>query len=506
MKKHILFAVFITMILSLTSCADFLQEDLKGEYSSSTYYKTPEQAEFAINAAYNVLLSNNSGNRLWVFADVASDDTNSGNVGDNPDIDNIDKFNINPANGVLEPMWALFYEGITRCNEVLEHVPNITMDDEQKKYILGQAYFLRAYYYFNLANIFGDIPLVLKPLSITELNQPKTAYMDILKQVKIDCNSAVERLPATTAPANLGRASKGAAYALLTKACLYRKEWPQAIEAGLEVSKLGYELTANYKNNFDLAFENSKESIFEVQHQALTGYPTNNLYGQWFAPKTVGGYSFNVPTQELVDQFETSTDGVYVDPRLEATVVKEGDLWPVKDGDGWKDLTFQADWTLTGYCSKKFQVDFSSIRQTSESGPRLINESDLNTPLLRYADVVLMLAEAYNEDNQIDLAAEYLNKVRDRARKSHLDYDNLPADFMPLLSIPSALSQDEMRDRIRHERRVELATEFQRYFDIIRYGAEYANEVFKDDPAFNYSTHKFFPIPQKEIDINPNLK
>lgn len=497
MKLYRATIIILISLVGMNSCSDFLDEDLKGVYSSTTFFTSHEHAVLGINAAYNCLLSDQSGNNIWVFGDVASDDAASGNPGDVPSIDNIDNFIVNADNGTLFPFWELYYEGVTRCNRVLEYVPDISMNEQVKSVILGEAYFLRAYFYFNLTIVFGDIPLIKEIKAPSELNLPKTDHADILSFIEQDCENAVERLPVAHSASDVGRATKGAAYALWAKALLYQKEWSLAAEKAMEVVNLGYQLTPNYRNNFDLAFENNSESIFEIQQQGATGSPTGNIFGQWFAPREggIGGYAFNTPTQDFVDEFERS--GEYVDYRLSATIVR--------DQERWGDTVFLANWSATGYVNKKYNVEFSTIKQDESNGPRpFISDTDLNYTPIRYADILLVLAEALNEsDNQGD-AVLYLNMVRERARNSHPDLDSLPADF--LAPISGSTSKNNLRDAIRHERRVELAFEFQRYFDIIRYGEKYANEVFKDYENFNYDTHKFFPIPQNELDINPLLQ
>ncbi|MCF8346729.1 MAG: RagB/SusD family nutrient uptake outer membrane protein [Bacteroidales bacterium] len=495
--KRFQFAICVIILsLATPSCTDFLNEDLKGVYSTSTFFTQPEHAILGINAAYNCLLSTQSGNKPWVFGDVASDDGASGNPGDFPSVDNIDNFNIHKDNGTLFPFWELYYEGVTRCNRVLEYVPDIKMAEADKNVILGEAHFLRAWFYFNLTCVFGDIPLIdeIKPPS--ELNLPKSTRSEILSFIAGECETAVTLLPEKHFAADVGRATKGAAYALWAKALLFNEEWELAAEKGIEVTRLGYELMPNYKDNFDLAFENNLESIFEIQQQGETGSPTGNAYGQWFAPREggTGGYAFNTPTQNFVDEFER--DGDYVDCRLNATVVQ--------DQEPWGDTVFSANWSATGYVNKKYNVEFSSIKQDETNGPRLfVSDTDLNFTPIRYADILLVIAEALNEDDRTAEAVPYINLVRERARNSHPQLDELPETFMAPLS--AAISKTSLRDAIRHERRVELGFEFHRYYDIIRYGESYANEALSEFENFDYETHKYFPIPQNEIDINPLL-
>jgi hypothetical protein len=496
--KRILGALIILIsVASLNSCTDFLKEDLKGIYSSTSFFTQPEHAQLGINAAYNCLLSSHSGNKPWIFGDVASDDAASGNAGDFPSVDNIDNFTIYSDNGALFPYWELYYEGITRCNRVLEFVPDIEMDEDDKNVILGEAYFLRAYFYFNLTCVFGDIPLIDEIKAPSELNLAKTDHSAILDFIASDCELAFNLLPPSHDDANVGRATEGAAIALWAKALLYQEKWALAADKAMELTTMGYDLMPNYKDNFDLAYENNVESIFEVQQQGETTSGTGNAFGQWFAPREggIGGYAFNTPTQNFVDEFESSGD--YIDYRLKVTVVK--------DLERWGDTVFLANWSATGFVNKKYNVEFSSIRQDESNGPRLfVSDTDLNFTPLRYADILLVIAEGLNESDKTAEAVQYINLVRERARNSHPQLDSIPANL--LAPIPAAVSKLALRDAIRHERRVELGFEFQRYFDIIRYGESYANMVFQEQENFDFETHKFFPIPQNEVDINPLLQ
>ena len=175
MKKNIVNTLLtLLLLLSLASCKKFITKDVVGQYPESEFYKTQAHALSAINAAYQPLsFTTSNNNRLWVFGDVASDDAaKGGNPGDQADIEFIDQFNINSTNGNLASIWALLYDGITRCNLVLSKVPPIQMDINVQKRILAEAKFLRSYYYFELINIFGDVPVVLVPLNPDELQIP----------------------------------------------------------------------------------------------------------------------------------------------------------------------------------------------------------------------------------------------------------------------------------------------------------------------------------------------
>jgi hypothetical protein len=230
-----------------------------------------------------------------------------------------------------------------------------------------------------------------------------------------------------------------------------------------------------------LSDENSRESIFEIQH--LTGQNpfTGNSLNQWLAPATEGGYYFDAPTQSLVDAYEKSATGE-VDPRLDATLGRDGQPW--LNGE-----PFSASWSPTGYLTKKHQQPLAEVSSS------LKGDGDLNYIYLRFADVLLMKAEAFIEIGQADSALANLNKVRQRARASF--NGTAPDD---LLKDITSTDQNTIRNLIYKERKVELGQEFHRYFDLVRWGKTVAEAAL--GPDFNYETNRYFPLPQAEIDAN----
>src|SRR5580765_8332310 len=184
MKKCLIFCGLIALVFTDTGCKKFLTTEILGNYPESEFYQTQQQAILAITAAYQPLAFSSSQNRLWVFGDVASDDAEEGgNPGDQADIGLINNFNITPINGNLEYEWAILYEGITRCNIVLDKIPPIVMDEDLKSRILAEAKFLRSWYYFSLINIFGDVPLVLQLLNADQLQIPQSSVTTIFETV-----------------------------------------------------------------------------------------------------------------------------------------------------------------------------------------------------------------------------------------------------------------------------------------------------------------------------------
>ena len=484
--KHIMVVMLLVCSLTiLNACTDFLTEDLKGTFSTDTFYKTDKQAIQAVNGVYNAITFSSFDNAMWVFGDVASDDAvKGGGAGDQAEITYIDEFTADASNGMINKYWIFAYDGIARANNVIANVPAVPMDEAKKNQIVGEAKFIRAYSYFNLVNVFGRVPLKLLPqLTQETIHVPLSEVSAIYQQIEKDLTEAVAVLPVSYSSSDVGRVTRGAALALLGKANLYQQKWSAALGYFQQVDALGiYRLLPNYADNFKLAYENSPESIFEIQHLADQIPFTGSALNQWFAPFKEGGYFFNAPTQSLVNAFEKSSTGE-VDPRLDASVGRDGQPW--LNGE-----TFSSGWSeATGFLTKKHQQPVSEIPASFKG------DGDLNYIYLRFADVLLMKAEAFNEDNRADSAKANLNKVRQRARASY--NGTPPAD---LLADITSSDYNTLKTAIQKERRVELAQEFHRYFDLMRWGKTVAETAL--GPDFNYEANRYFPIPQAEIDAN----
>jgi hypothetical protein len=493
MKKIHTTIFSVAIMLMVNACGDFLEQDLKGTYSTASFYKTESHANLALTGIYNVASFASTDNALWVFGDVASDDAvKGGGPGDQNDIELIGTFDYNASNGYLEKVWKHYYEGITRANYLLYYGNNIAMDATRKARVLGEAKFLRAYFYFNLVNIYGEIPLKTQPpLSVDLINVSKSSVQKIYEQIEADLLDAKAVLPVSTAPER-GRATRGAAWGLLAKARIYQEKWNEALVAIDSLENLGiYALEPLYKNNFLDSTQNNAESVFEIQHLAGQDPKLGSHLNQWFSPPSSGGYYFDTPVQSFIDAFEVTGDGI-VDPRLDYTVGREGQPWV--NGE-----PFDPTWSPTGYLQKKHV-------QSLVDQP-IIGDAGLNYVYLRYADILLMKAEALNELGRSNDALTPLNAVRKRARESYLYDDQLPnAGVIPENLLPDVTTtyQSLLRDAIRHERRVELGFEFHRYFDLMRYGKTVA-EAALSSTFFNYDTDRYFMIPQNEVDRNKAL-
>ncbi len=491
--KNINRILLTVLALLLGACSDFLTENLQGTYSNATFYKTEAHALLAITGVYNAASFVSTENHLWVFGDVASDDaTKGGLAGDQSDIQFIDEFSYSRNNGSLEKIWKHYYEGISRANYLLYYSPGIDMNEDLKSRILGEAKFLRAYFYFNLVNIFGEIPIKLNPpINPDEINKPKSPIANVYAQIEKDLTEAIAAIG--TKDKEIGRVTKGAAWGLLAKTFIYQQKWEAALAAIAAVDALGlYSLEAVYKNNFIDSTQNNKESLFELQHLSDQLPKLGSHLNQYFSPPKDNGYYFNVPLQNFVNEFEKTTTNI-PDPRLDYTVGRAGQKW-INGED------FDPAWSPTGYLQKKHS-------QPLKEEP-IIGDASLNYVYLRYADILLMKAEALNEAGRSSEALVPLNAVRKRARESYL-FDKSLAGFgtVPVGLLPDVqlTNQQTVRDAIRHERRVELGFEFHRFFDLIRYGKQTA-EAALTGTGFKYSDNLgHFLIPQSELDTNPAI-
>ncbi len=490
MKKQIILSMIFVLTFIFSSCDDFLTEELKGEYSTKTLYTTQESALMALTGVYNGTNFTSSNNLIWVFGDVASDDAvKGGNPGDQADIGLIDAFNISSDNGVLLNYWTFCYELVARTNNVIAYVPGINMDPGLRNRIVAEAKFFRALVYFNLTNIWGKVPLKLEPQTTPDkVYVPFSEVSAIYSQIEKDLTDAAGILPAYySGSSDQGRVTKGAAYGLLAKAQLYQKKWSDCLNTITNIESLKaqdgsalYELTANYEDLFKSGAETNKEVMFTVNHLSEQVPVIGNSLNQWFAPSVENGYYFNAPTQNYVDAFDEKTTTGVDDPRLDASIGRDGKPW--LNGD-----VFSSSWsTATGYLVKKHDQPLSEVPKGTKG------DGNLSYIYLRYADILLMKAEALNEDGKTDAinnAAAAINEVRFRAG----------------LGPVNATTTTSMRSAIQKERRRELGFEFHRFFDLMRWGKDVATAAL--GPDFKWTEPRYyFPVPQAELDANIALK
>ncbi len=473
MQKLIKYLLIITLSVISYSCNDFLDNELKGEYTSDNFYTTAENATMSVTSIYNSLY----GTTLWVFGDVASDDAvKGGNAGDQADINAINDFTANSDNGFLNTFWKSSYETIARANNAIAYIPDISMDEAIKNRLVGEAKFLRAYAFFNLVNIYGEIPLKLEPSNKSAAIHTKLSEVgDVYTQIENDLKDAADVLPVSY-DMDKGRITKGAAHALLAKTYLFRKKYTDALTSINDLEMLNvYELEENYEDLFKVGAEDSKEVIFGFRYVDDELVSLGNNMNVWFAPSIEGGYYFNAPTQSFVDAFADKTVDGDVDPRLDASIGRDGQPW-------FNERVFSAAWSeATGYLVKKYNEDM--VKGIAKS------RSTIPYHAIRYADIILMKAEALNETESTENAIVEVNKIKNRA--------NLP-------TIASA-SQVDLRRIIQVERRKELGFEFHRFFDLMRWGKSVAEDALGEDFAWT-EPRFYFPLPQSELDTNQALQ
>lgn len=466
-------SIYLLIIgLAFASCQGILDKDPLGTLDAGSFFKTADDAVQAINAAYQPLLINNENNNFyWAFGEVTSDEAIAGGDGSRAGIVELDFLTHTPRTSEFNDFWRLQYKGINQCNTVLEKVPGIVMDETLKSRILGEAYFLRAFYYFQLTQVFGDVPMLLKITPPDELKTAKTPKSTIYEQIIVDCDKAAAWLPAQYTGADVGRATAGAANALAAKTFIYMKNWNKALEYIAKVKSLGvHALVPDYEDNFRKNTQNNSESVWEIQHANLELGVGNSL-NQWWRSKKVQGYGFAEVTQEFVDAFEPG------DPRRKFTVAM--------NNEDYFGYIYKNSYSSTRFSVRKYlQVD-TTVTQPADG--------DINYTAIRYAEVLLWEAEALAELGRVSEAQVPLEAVRARARAQAVD---------PTTALPMVVTTDkaEMIAAVRHERQVELGFEMHRFFDLVRWGI--AKEKL---PDFQVGKHEVFPLPQTELDLNPAL-
>lgn len=469
LAKYLFFAV-ITLVSF--SCSGILDKDPIAILDAGSYFQTQEDAEQAINAAYNPLLFSNSNNNFyWAFATITGDEAIPGGDGSRPGIVELEAFSYTPRTEEFNTFWQVQYKGINQCNLVLDNIGTISMEEETRNRIMGEALFLRSYYYFQLAQVFGDVPLYLIIVPPEELQVPRSPVDVVYDQIVLDCEQASNLLPVEYPAIDVGRATKGSALALIAKTYLYQQKWEDVLTTVQKIHDLGiYGLVEDYSDLFSIRNQNNEESVWEIQHTNLE-LEVGNFLNQWWASRKIEGYGFAEATKSYVEEFEEG------DPRRAFTVAS-------KDEE-YFGVTYKSSFSTTGHGPVKFLQPDSTATQKADG--------DINYPSIRYAEILLWEAEALVELGRISEAELPLEKVRARARNQSDDPDNA----LPYII---AQNEDQMRQAVRHERTVELGFELHRFFDLVRWGV--ADQILE---GFEKGKHERFPIPQVEMDLNTTL-
>jgi len=473
-------SIYLTAsLIAVTGCKkSFLDVPPQGQPPATAFWITADDATRGVNSLY-------ANMRTWTevaFAPIAieslgSDDTETGSDpsdGSVPFMNTYNNFTVTSTQGQIADFWNGKYHQIELCNQVLDNVPNITMDNSLKARYVAEAKFIRAYTYFRLVRAFGDVPLRLHlPKDANEFNIPRTPKAQVYAAIEQDLTEAAGVLPQSySGQENIGRATKGAALAMHAKVCMYQAKWAEVLNYTNQVMSLGYALVPNFEKEFREVNENSSESIFEIQAELVPGNgdASNSQYSQVQGVRGVtgGGWGFNIPTKALADSFEPG------DPRRDATIIFRGETTP--EGDPIPESVPNA------FYNQKSYVPFSEYQSGFNEG------CQQNIRVMRFAEVLLMNAEAANEQGDAVTALASLEKVRARARGGN------PA-ILPKIT---TTDKGALRLAIWEERHHELAMEFDRYFDVIRQGR--AKEIF--GPLGWKDRNVVWPLPQAEIDLS----
>ena len=519
-----LYIVLCGFVLSFSSCKDYLTEIEPGTDLLEDFYTSTEAAVQNVTACYVPLMweYNSTYYSEWFFGDILSDDAlkGGGSTTDMADAYDFENWRTTSGNTMLLDFYRAQYQGIARCNLALKYIEGMKVGidanftESMKARLLGEVYYLRAYYYFRLVRVYAGVPLVTNVVdSSDEWGQPRASVNDVFEQILSDLTKAQTGLweKSQYDGADMGRATKGAAQAMLMKVNLYMaspywqtygltktptecykdaKAWGDSIITSGE-----YALCPNYEDNFTLAGENGIESVFEIQYAEVpwgdygegNGFTAGSFTQILVRSRSSligGGWGFDHPSQNLYDEFEAG------DPRRDVAILVPED-------------TLMETPTVEYYLGNKMLNNkYGMYRDSSVSGAGYgqwgmhASRGPLNNRQIRYADVLLMYAEACLGQGDAGTAKTYIDEVRARVGLA-----------------PCAVADDAT---LRHERRCELAMEGHRWFDIVRWNiayetitayeatesAEYQAQV-KLGGGFRKGTHEILPIPYDEILLNP---
>lgn len=533
MKKNIvkiLLFVFIPCSLFMTSCREYLTEIEPGTTLLEDFYTSTAAAVQNVTGCYVPLMweYNHTYFGEWFIGDIASDDAlkGGGSTTDMADAYDIENWRTTDQNTLLLDFYRAQFQGIGRCNLALEYIEKMEVGidedftSEMKNRLLGEVHYLRAYYYFRLVRVFAGVPMPLRVLRSSEdWGMPRSSVDSVYTQILTDLKFANDNLwvKSKYAEADMGRATKGAAQAMLMKVNLYMaspywqtyglsksasacyadaKAWGDSIITSAE-----YDLCPNYEDNFTVAGENGIESVFEIQYAEVDW----GDYGEGFGftagsftqilmrcrnSEIGGGWGFDHPTQNLYNEFETG------DPRRDVAIL-------VPSTDVKPSYQMQSDENYLG--NTMVNNKYGMYRDPEDVGGGYgkwslhASRGPLNNKQIRYADVLLMYAEACLNTSNVAKAKEYINTVRAR------------------VGLPEVEATDAT---LRHERRCELAMEGHRWFDLVRwqgvdgnglkahmdaYKATESADVQHHIQEFVAGKHEIFPIPQEERQLNPTF-
>lgn len=472
--NRLIFTVLISLVLA--GCSDFLTELPYGTTTPQTFYKTESDAIKAATSCYTQLTNPTDfwAAGLDAVGDIQSDDITS-YLGWTLVMNT---YQMDGNHEAVKGVWNAAYKGISRCNTCIDNVTPMEIRDEVKNEVLGQAHFIRAYWYFRLVRLFGGVPLITKEYtSLDNLYYPRASVQDVYETIISDLKFAADNLPLEWSDAEAGRITKGAAMSYLSLVYLNQRDWANAEKWAAEVMTLEnagvYKLLDDFASVHLETNENNRESILELQYSTEH---KKNWRPVYFGPRLIkigrdAAYGWIQCSESIVNEFEPG------DKRFATTFFSDGEKFVL----GLEEFVYKAEMDATdgtGHCIKKGNIYYGE--------PRVVG---INTIVMRYAEVILFRAEALNEMGRTSEAIPLLKRIRDRAG----------------LETKSAYSQDEMRKAIQHERRVEFAFEDIRGWDIIRWGIQ--EETLGKIPNSQWKKGKceLWPLPSFVLDENANI-
>ncbi len=533
--KKIAFCTLSVVSLSfgMTGCKDYLTAQEPGVTMLADFFGSKEAAVQCVTGCYVPLMweYNSTYYSEWFIGDIVSDDALKGgqNTNDMSAAFDMENWQTTPSNQILLDFYRAQYQGIARCNLALQNIPNMATDtafsSSLKNRLIGEAHFLRGYYYFRLLRVFGGVPMVTKVISSeTEWEQPRASVESMFAQIKSDFEQANKYLwkRSELEDAEVGRATKGAAQAMLLKVNLYEaspywrskvtqnatdlyqaaKAWGDSIIDSHEYMLVD---SADYQKMFALEGENGKESVFEIQYMEVPwgDYGEGNGFTAGSFTQILvrsrnsnigGGWGFNHPTWNLYNEFEAG------DPRRDVAILRP--------------TSFENEVEETYLGSPLLNRKYGMYDNPNEGGGigkwgLHASRGPLNNKQIRYADVLLMYAEACLGAGDNGKAQDALNEVRTRV--------SLPTYPGYSISVNgTAVANPTLEQAIRHERRMELAMEGHRWFDLVRWGktkehmdaykATESVEAQNQMRTFIAGKHEIFPLPAEEIELNPALE
>lgn len=506
----IIIAIFATI---MSGCKNDLTIPNPNAPTTQEFWKTAKDAQFGVNAIYSTF--HRVGISRWFyFETIIRSDIGLSHSPAHKIVNNCDLFNITNYNEVYpKKIWQDYYIGINRANQVLDNVPKIDMDATLKKQLIGEAEFFRGYFYYHLAILFGNVPIILHTSQPTEY--PATKPQDsVFRQAEMDFTKATADLPDSYDAGNIGRATKGAAYAFLGKTYMQQHKYEEAQKALQWIAdgpgKSIYKLVKNYRDNFIETTENNSESIFEIQnamnsndtHDNDIANGSDNLnYGSsvapFFAPRPKGftdGQAFRWIVWDFLK--EKTVDGKR-DPRLAATFLydstdERGPDYSMVYGQTWTSLKYTDNTAVepnnSDVCFRKLLDDATMSTEVFHSGN--------NHREVRLGGILLLYAEDLNALGKTSDAYQYVDLVRERA------------GLAPLSTVMPGMNQQQFLTHLKNERLLELCGEGHRWEDLARWG-DLGTGLSSRDPAFTHfvkGRDEFLPILQQDLDINPNLK